>query len=98
MNMATKVMDNPTSRLLSALQTNSSSLMRLTSEFKFELPRYQVLSFYELKPMGDLSSLVSRSTSCLVFCFEVERVHANKSRLLKNTLPSLKSTEKIRYR
>jgi hypothetical protein len=56
-NIATNIM--PASRLVSALQTNSDQLMRLASEFKFQLSKYQIVSFYELRPMS--SSLVSLS-------------------------------------
>src|SRR5436309_7324797 len=55
-NLATAVMNKPTSRLVSALQANSDSLMRLTSDFKFQLPNYHVVSFYEMKPMEGFSS------------------------------------------
>ena len=33
--------------------------MRLTTDFRFQLPKYQVYSFYEMKPMKTLSTLVS---------------------------------------
>jgi hypothetical protein len=57
--IASTVLNRPNSSLLSALQTNSNELMRLSSEFKFRLPQYQVVSFYELKPMAMFSTLVS---------------------------------------
>jgi hypothetical protein len=60
-NVATQVMRRPTSRLMSALQTNSDQLLRLTSEFEAQLPKYQVVSFYECKPMKIFSSLVGQT-------------------------------------
>ena len=33
--------------------------MRLTTDFRFQLPKYQIYSFYEMKPMKMLSTLVS---------------------------------------
>lgn len=63
-NVATNVMRRPTSRLISALQTNCDQLMRLTSEFEAQLPKYQVVSFYECKPMKIFSSLASQAIKC----------------------------------
>lgn len=42
----------PSSKLLGALQSNSEVLARLTSDFRHQLPRYQIVSFYERKPLG----------------------------------------------
>ena len=58
-NIATSVLNKPPSRLINALQVNSEALMRLTTEFRFQLPKYQVYSFYEMKPMKVFSTLVS---------------------------------------
>jgi hypothetical protein len=58
-NIATTMMNKPTPRLISALQVNSGSLMRLTSDFKFQLPNYHVVSFYETRPMKIFSTPVS---------------------------------------
>ena len=58
-NVATGVMHKPQSKLISALRNNSDTLMRLTSEFKFEAPKMQIMTFYETKPIGVLSGLVS---------------------------------------
>ena len=58
-NVATGVIHKPKSKLISALQSNSETLMRLTSEFKFAAPDLEILTFYELKPMSVFSSLVS---------------------------------------
>ena len=54
----TTVLHIPAPRLVNALQSNSEALMRLTTDFRFQLPKYQVYSFYEMKPMKMLSSLV----------------------------------------
>ena len=57
--LATAVLNKPSPRLVNALQVNSEALMRLTTNFRFQLPKYQVYSFYEMKPMDMLSTLVS---------------------------------------
>ena len=57
-NVAQTMTHRPPARLVSALQTNSDVLMRLTSDFRFQLPQYQVVSFYEQRPMKIFSSLV----------------------------------------
>ena len=59
-NVATGVMHKPKSKLISALRSNSDSLMRLTSEFKFEAPDLEIMTFYETRPMRPFSGLVSR--------------------------------------
>ncbi len=65
-SVANTMVYQPSSRLLSALQTNSDVLMRLTSDFRFQMPRYQIVSFYEQRPMKLFSSLVGpRDTVCL---------------------------------
>jgi hypothetical protein len=51
-------MHNPSLALIKALHVNSEALMRLTTDFRFQLPKYQISSFYEMKPMGIFSSLV----------------------------------------
>lgn len=56
--VATKVLHKPEPRLVNALQANSEALMQLTTNFRLQLPKYQVYSFYELKLMKMLSSLV----------------------------------------
>ena len=57
--LATTVLNKPSPRLINALQVNSEALMRLTTDFRFQLPDYKVYSFYEMKPMKLLSTLVS---------------------------------------
>jgi hypothetical protein len=58
-NVASTVMHKPTSKLLSALQSNSDVLARLTSDFRHQLPNYQVVTFYETKPLGLFKKEVS---------------------------------------
>lgn len=70
-NLATWVMNKPTPRLINALRSNSDALLRLTSEFKFELPRYMVASFHEMRPIRPMSTLVS---VCPRMCFESDDV------------------------
>lgn len=48
----------PKSRIISALQANSDPFMRLTSDFRFQLSDYHVVSFYELRPTKPFSTLV----------------------------------------
>ena len=57
-NVAQFISHRPPPRLLAALQTNSDILLRLTTDFRFQLPDYEVYSFFELLPMKGLSSLV----------------------------------------
>ena len=59
-NIVTGVMHKPKSKLINALQSNSEELMKLTSEFKFEAPNMKIVTFYETKPIGIFSGLVSR--------------------------------------
>lgn len=57
-NVAQTVAHRPKASLLSALQTNSDVFLRLTTDFRFQLRRYQVVSFYEQRPMKVFSGLV----------------------------------------
>lgn len=57
-NIATSALNIPSPRLLGALQTNSPTLFRLTSDFQHQLPMYQIVSVYEMKPTGPLKTLV----------------------------------------
>lgn len=57
--LATTVLNKPSPRLVNALRVNSEALIRLTTDFRFQLPKYQVYSFYETKPMNMFSTLVS---------------------------------------
>lgn len=65
-NVAAGVMHKPKSKLISALQSNSETLMRLTSEFKFEAPNMEIMTFYETKPMDIFSSLIVEKQSALL--------------------------------
>ena len=66
-NVAQFISDRPPQRLLNALQMNSDVLLRLTSDFRFQLPDFDVYSFFELRPMKGLSSLVFVPTSQRTF-------------------------------
>ncbi|KAN0075952.1 NAD(P)-binding domain protein [Elaphomyces granulatus] len=65
-NVATTVMHKPAQALIDALRANSDALMRLTTDFRFQLPQYQVCSFYEMKPMPIFSSLIVEKHSSLL--------------------------------
>jgi len=65
-NVAQFVCHRPPQRLLTALQTNSDVLYRLTTDFRFQLPDYEVCSFYEQRPMTGLSSLIVEKYSALL--------------------------------
>lgn len=57
-NVATGVLQKPKSKLINALESNSEMLMRLNSEFKFDAPDMEIMTFYETKRMGPFSGLV----------------------------------------
>lgn len=57
-NVAHAVARKPPAHLLATLQTNSDVLLRLTSDFRFQLPQYQVMSFFKLRPMKPFAHLV----------------------------------------
>ena len=65
------VLNKPSPRLVNALQVNSEALMRLTADFRFQVPKYQVYSFYEMKPMKPLSTLVSNKTKPSISSMEL---------------------------
>ena len=56
--VATTVLHKPAPHLVNALQANNKALTQLTTDFRFQLPKYQVYSFYEMKPIKMFSSLV----------------------------------------
>jgi hypothetical protein len=56
--VAQKLSLRPSSRLVEALESNSDVLLHLTADFKFQLPQYRIVSFYEQRP---LASLVGRT-------------------------------------
>lgn len=57
---ATLILNKLLSRLANALRANSEAMMRLTADCRFKLPKYQVHSFYKMKPMKALSTSVSQ--------------------------------------
>lgn len=56
--VAHSMLRKPSSKILKALEQNSDELFKLSSNFQFQLPRLQVVSFYEKKPMKGSSSVV----------------------------------------
>ena len=64
-NVAAGVMHKPKSKLIDAIQSNSDTLIKLTSEFRFEAAEIKIVTFYETKPMRGFSSLVSIRGSSL---------------------------------
>ncbi|KAJ9496115.1 hypothetical protein H2202_008361 [Exophiala xenobiotica] len=65
-NVVQCISHKPPARLLSALQTNSDVLLQLTTNFRFQLPDYEVYSFFELRPIKGLSSLIVEKYSALL--------------------------------
>ncbi|KAI9858374.1 MAG: hypothetical protein M1813_007478 [Trichoglossum hirsutum] len=66
--VATSVTGGPGPSLTGPLRRNSTDLLRLTSDFKFEQNKFSVVSFYEQKPMGKMSTvIVDRSSALLEF-------------------------------
>lgn len=61
----------PSAHLLAALQTNSDALLRLTSDFRFQLPHYQVVSFFEMRRIKPFSDLVRQSSSCILSLLKI---------------------------
>ncbi|KAL8949253.1 MAG: hypothetical protein Q9222_004627 [Ikaeria aurantiellina] len=59
------VMRHPDSTLVKALQTNSNELLRLASEFRFLVPKYQILTLYETKPTKGSSCIVEKHSALL---------------------------------
>lgn len=57
-DIAQAMTHRPSSRLLTALQTNSDVLSQLSSDFRHQLSQYRIVSFYEQQPMEKLSGLV----------------------------------------
>jgi len=95
--LATAVLHKPAPQLVNALQANSDALMRLTTDFRFQLPRYQVYSFYETKPMKMLSSLVVEKHSALLEIDGEEQipVDANHEEMCKFTAREDEVYEKL---
>lgn len=77
--LATAVRKKPSPRLINALQVNSEALMRLTTDFRLQVPKYQVYSFYEMKPMKTLSALVVEKHSALLEILGEEQIPVDAS-------------------
>lgn len=58
-SVATTVLHRPSSKLVDALQSNSDTLQRLNSDFRFQLVSYQILTFYETRAMSVFSKPAS---------------------------------------
>lgn len=84
-NVAAGVMHKPKSKLIDALQSNSDTLMKLTSEFKFEAPNIEIMTFYETKPMRVFSGLIVDKESALLELphEDTQPVDANHSDMCK---------------
>jgi hypothetical protein len=79
-NVASTVMNKPASKLLSALQSNSDALSRLTNDFRHQMSNYNIYSFYETKPVG-------------IFKKEVSIVYLFFLRILNFCVRSLRSSQ-----
>ncbi|KIW35358.1 uncharacterized protein PV07_02057 [Cladophialophora immunda] len=73
-SVAQFVSHHPPPRLLTALQTNSDALFRLTTDFRFQVPDYQVYSFYEQRSMPGFSSLIVEKNSALLEVHHEEQI------------------------
>ncbi|KAK5279434.1 hypothetical protein LTR14_012351, partial [Exophiala xenobiotica] len=84
-NVAQFISHRPPRRLLTALQTNSDVLLRLTTDLRLQLPDYEVYSFFELRPMKGLSSLIVEKHSALLETNHEEQIpfDANHSAMCK---------------
>ncbi|KAH8588254.1 hypothetical protein B0O99DRAFT_693645 [Bisporella sp. PMI_857] len=65
-SVASAMINKPSSKLLSALQSNSDILARLTSDFRHQLPQYQIVTFYETRPMGLFKKEIVEKQSALL--------------------------------
>ncbi|MCJ1344487.1 hypothetical protein MMC31_002690, partial [Peltigera leucophlebia] len=75
--LATTVLNKPSPRLVNALQVNSEALMRLTTDFRFQLSKYEVCSSYETTPMKMHSNLVVEKHSALLEIDVEEQIPVN---------------------
>lgn len=84
-NVATGVMHRPKSKLIDALQSNSETLMRLSSEFKYPASKIQIATFYEMKPTKPFSGPIVEKHSALleVSGEDQQPVDANHSDMCK---------------
>ncbi|TVY12784.1 hypothetical protein LARI1_G008558 [Lachnellula arida] len=67
-------MHKPTSKLLSALQSNSDVLARLISDFRHQLPNYQIITFYKTKPLGVFKKEIVEKQSALLELAEEDQI------------------------
>ena len=65
-NVASTVLHKPGLKLLNALQSNSDTLARLTSDFRHQVPQHLIVSFYETKPLGMFKKVVM--TLSIIIC------------------------------
>ncbi|KAK5215128.1 hypothetical protein LTR96_011450 [Exophiala xenobiotica] len=96
-NVAQFISHQPPPRLLSALQTNSDVLLQLTTNFRFQLPDYEVSSVFELRPIRGLSSLVVEKHSSLLETNHEEQipVDADHSAMCKFETENDDTLEKV---
>lgn len=59
--VASTILYKPASKLVKALQSNSTTLAQLTSDFKHQLPDYQIVSFYETRAQAPFKKEVRTS-------------------------------------
>lgn len=81
---ASTIRNQPSSQLLCTLQNNSPILLELTVNFMFQLPRYQIVSFFEAKPLrvGAFNVLVRIRETCFHLFF-THKNYLTLFRLLK---------------
>ncbi|KAH8693883.1 hypothetical protein BGW36DRAFT_463515 [Talaromyces proteolyticus] len=96
-NFAQLISHRPPPRLMAALQTNSDILLRLTSDFRHQLPDYQIYSFYEQRPMKGFSGLIVEKYSALLEVNHEEQipVDADHSAMCKFETDSDDTFEKV---
>jgi len=90
-------MHKPTSKLLGALQSNSDVLHRLTSDFRHQLPKYQIVTFYETKPQGVFKTeIVAKQSAVLELAKEDQiPVDANHQDMCKFSTRRHEDYEKL---
>lgn len=59
-NIAIALRNKTQPRLVKALQINSEELMQLAADFRLQVSKYHVYSFYETEPMKGRSTVVSQ--------------------------------------
>ncbi|KAI9889263.1 MAG: hypothetical protein M1814_005638 [Vezdaea aestivalis] len=83
--VAHTMLRKPSSKLLDALRQNSDELYKLSSNFQYQLPRLEIVSFYKSKPMKIGSSLIVEKVSALLCVHNEEgiAVDADHSQMCK---------------